>query len=179
MIENEVFIKNLPDIKVFIGDLCREDSLVSNTAFMQGCLWLQNSDPCNYFWDLYLPQILLQWTVQKLSKVIEGCGRHTDAFRKVHNCSLMITWEQGWESAWHSASLFCLLSWVLPLSLTFISDWEMVWTWLCRRMHATLTWQKDGKDSLAQGRNPYSAHKLQCQIQVCPFLWSPQAVHSK
>lgn len=98
-------IKDFPDIKMFTGDLCREESLVSNTAFMPGCagcLWLQNSDPCNYFWDLHLPQISLQWTVQKLLKGFGGCGRNTNAFRKAH-CHLMITGEQGWKSAWHSA----------------------------------------------------------------------------
>lgn len=156
VIENEIFIKDFPDIKAFIGDLCKEDSLVSNTAFMQdciGCLCLKNWDPCNYFWDLHLPQILLQWTVQKLSKVTGGCGRRTDATRKVQNCSLRVTGQQGWRSAWHSAFpiLFTVLS---ASSLTFISDWEAVWTWLRRWMHTTLTWQKDGKDSLAQGRNP-------------------------
>lgn len=115
MIENEIFIKEFPDIKAFIGDLCREDSLVSNTAFMQdcvGCLCQKNWDPCNYFWDLHLPQILLQWTVRKLSKVIGGCGRLTDAVRKVHNCSLRVTGQQGWRSAWHSA---------FPISFTVLS----------------------------------------------------------
>lgn len=45
-------MKDFPDVKMYTGDLCREDSLVSNSAFMQncvGCPWLQNSDPCNYF----------------------------------------------------------------------------------------------------------------------------------
>jgi len=47
VIENEIFIKDCPAIKMFVGGLSREDSLLSSTAFMQdsvqfpsvGCLW--------------------------------------------------------------------------------------------------------------------------------------------
>lgn len=71
---------------------------------------------------------------------MRSMGGHTNAFGKVHNCSLMMTWENESEKKVLIFNLPCFVYYpeCFLSHLPFISDWKPLWAWFCRELHAAL-----------------------------------------